>query len=69
MIYAYYFKSESCDSYLVMTRERYEDVIEFMKHELPDEYEGWIDSGYDDYSIPYCDFMREEYDENKMEKL
>ena len=56
-IFAYYLKTESCDSYLVISENNYADVGEFMEKEIPWEYEFWKDRKKD---IPYAEFIKEE---------
>lgn len=48
MKYAYYYRSESYDEYLVGSDNNYDCVVNFLKRELPDEYEAlnYVDAGY-----------------------
>ena len=42
-IYSYVFQSASYDYYHVISERNYSDVYDFMKHEVPEEYNAWKD--------------------------
>ena len=59
-VYSYFLKTDSCDYYHIMSLNEYKDAIDFMKHELEGEYDGWKDEGYEDEDIPYGEYDRQE---------
>lgn len=63
-IYAYYLKTESGDETLIITPDNFDDPISFMKSYLPAEYDAWKDEGYEDSDIPYCTFLKQEYNDD-----
>lgn len=65
-VYAYYFKSESCDEILIMSSIKYKDVFDFMRNEVDWEYEAWKQDSYKDEDIPYCTFIMHEFDTNTL---
>lgn len=59
-VYSYYLKTESGDFFHIISLNEYSDAIDFMKHEVEDEYDEWKRDGYEDSEIPYCDYDRQE---------
>ena len=57
---SYYLKTESGDFFHIISLNEYSDAIDFMKHEVEDEYDEWKRDGYSDDEIPYCDYDRQE---------
>lgn len=58
-VFSYFLKSDSCDYYHIMSLNDYSDAIDFMKHEVEGEYEGWKNEGYEDEDIPYCEYDKQ----------
>ena len=42
-IYSYVFQSASYDYYHVISEKDYKDVYDFMRNEVPEEYDAWKD--------------------------
>ena len=59
-IYAHYMRTASGDSYLTILDKKYEDAIEFMKEQMPWEYEAWGE----DEEPDYAEFLVEEKEIN-----
>lgn len=59
-IYAYYLRTESGDEILKMSYNDYKNAPDFMKNEVPGEYECWFDEDYEDEDIPYASFIKKE---------
>lgn len=51
--YCYFLKTESGDDFLIACEKDYPNAIEFMKNEIPSEYEAWKSEGYEDDEIPF----------------
>ncbi len=51
--YSYYMKTASGDSYHVILDKKYSDPIEFMRNEMPWEFEAWGDDepDYAEFSV------------------
>lgn len=58
MKFSYVFKSASGDDYHIISKNDYKTVYEFMKNEIPGEYEAWVDEWDDDWG---------EFDENTID--
>lgn len=58
-VFSYFLKSDSCDYYHIMSLNDYSDAIDFMKHEVECEYEGWKNEGYEDEDIPYSEYDKQ----------
>ena len=62
-VYSYYFRSDSGDSYMEMEcSDKPLDVYEAMKKFDWDDYNGWIEEGYEPEEIPYDEFITMELD-------
>lgn len=56
-VFAYYLRTVENNSYLVISSFLYETVAEFMKKEIPQEYEYLAQQGYYDDEMPYEEFL------------
>lgn len=56
-IFSYVLKTASGDlDHQILIDKDYDGPIDYMKHEMPDEYEAWKDEGCKDSEIDYEEF-------------